>query len=94
MSSINYEEIASNWALRGFTCELWIDPPGQHWEDFVHDVDEVVMVLEGKMEFELKGDVHHPRVGDELIIPARVIHSSRNIGDTTALWLYGYKMVH
>jgi mannose-6-phosphate isomerase-like protein (cupin superfamily) len=83
--------IAKNWRERGFSCDLWIDPPGQMWEGYVHTVDEVVMVLEGHMEFEVDGLVHHPAVGEELVIPANVIHSVRNLGVRTAQWLYGYR---
>jgi quercetin dioxygenase-like cupin family protein len=42
------------------------------------------------MEFEVEGQVHHPQPGDELLIPAGAVHSARNIGNTTARWLYGY----
>ncbi len=94
MERHDYERIAADWASHGFTCDLWVDPPGQEWEDFVHEADEVVMVVEGRMEFEFEGNVYRPEIGDELIIPANVVHSSRNVGDCTALWLYGYRIVH
>jgi len=45
------------------------------------------------MEFEVEGKICHPQPGEELLIPAGAIHSARNIGDTTARWLYGYKQV-
>jgi quercetin dioxygenase-like cupin family protein len=91
MSSPNIDEIAADWRSRGFSCELWTDPPGQCWEDFTHATDELVIVLEGEMEFEIEGEVHHPKIGEELLIPARACHSARNIGKTTSRWLYGYK---
>jgi quercetin dioxygenase-like cupin family protein len=50
-----------------------------------------VIVLEGQMEFEISGLVCHPEVGEELLILAGAVHSARNIGTTTARWLYGYK---
>jgi len=34
--------------------------------------------------------VHHPKPNQELLIPAGAVHSARNIGSTTAHWLYGY----
>jgi uncharacterized cupin superfamily protein len=61
---------AADWASRGFGCDLWTDPPGQRWEDFCHATDELVTVLEGEMEFEVAGQVYHPQVGEELLIPA------------------------
>jgi len=42
------------------------------------------------MEFEIEGEVHHPQPGEELLIPAGAVHSARNVGNTTARWLYGY----
>ena len=91
MQSTNREKIAADWRERGFSCELWVDPPGQRWEDFTHATDELVIVLEGEMEFEIEGQVHHPKIGEELLIPAETRHSARNIGKTTSRWLYGYK---
>jgi quercetin dioxygenase-like cupin family protein len=91
MPDLDHTKIAAEWQARGFGCDQWFDPPGQCWEDFRHATDELVTVLEGQMEFEIAGSVHHPKVGEELLIPAGTIHSARNIGSTTARWLYGYK---
>ena len=87
----NRETIAADWAARGFGCDLWVDPPGQTWEGFTHPTDEVVIVVEGQMEFEFEGRVYHPEIGEELLIPAGSVHDARNIGPSTARWLYGYK---
>ena len=90
MSVRSQKDVSKDWAARGFSCALWIDPPGQRWEDFVHNTDELVLVLEGKLEFEINGEISHPRTGEEIYIPAGAVHSVRNIGKTTARWLYGY----
>ena len=87
---VERDKIAADWRTRGFSCELWTDQPGQRWEDFTHATDEVVIVLEGEMEFEVEGQVHYPQSGEELLIPAGAVHSARNIGKSTARWLYGY----
>ena len=84
----DHQQIAADWAARGFSCDLWTDPPGQRWEDFTHATDEVVIVLEGEMAFEVEGEVHHPQPGEELFIPAGAVHSARDIGSTTARWAY------
>ena len=84
------QQIAADWAARGFTCDLWTDPPGQRWEDFTHATDELVTVLDGDMEFEVQGRVQHPQLGEELPIPVGAIYSARKIGSMTAHWLYGY----
>ncbi len=87
---LDRDQIATDWAARGYSCDLWIDAPGQRWEDFTHATDELVTVLEGEMEFEVRGQIQHPQPGEELLIPAGAVHSARNIGNATARWLYGY----
>jgi mannose-6-phosphate isomerase-like protein (cupin superfamily) len=84
-------QIAKDWQARGFSCGLWVDPPGQVWEDYVHETDELLMILEGELELEMQGKTFRPAIGEEVLIPARTNHSVRNIGGTTARWLYGYK---
>lgn len=91
MAEINRQALAHNWKIKGFSCDLWVDPPGQRWEEFIHDADELVLVVEGEMEFVINGVVSHPEAGEEVYIPAGAVHSVRNIGDTTARWLYGYR---
>ena len=90
MKSRSTKDISKDWNKRGFSCGLWTDPPGQRWEDFVHRTDELVLVMEGELELEISGVTCHPKIGEELFIPAGALHSVRNIGNTTARWLYGY----
>ena len=91
MAEIDRDEISRDWAARGFSCELWVDPPGQTWEGFTHPTDEVVIVVEGEMEFEFGGRVVHPALGEEILIRGGTVHDTRNVGRSTARWLYGYK---
>ena len=91
MTNVNRQDVSRDWAARGFSCDLWVDPPGQRWEDFVHRTDELVIVLEGELEFEINGVISHPKIGEELYIPAGAVHSVRNIGNCIARWLYGYR---
>lgn len=84
--------IAEDWSRRGFSCEVWTDPPGRCWDDFRHATDELVVVLEGEMEFEVAGRVVRLAPGgEELLIPAEALHSARNRGPVTARWLFGYR---
>jgi hypothetical protein len=87
--SINTEQVAADWAKRGFGCDLWTDPPGRRWENFTHTTDELILVPESEMEFEVAGQVCHPAIGEELLIPSGAIHSARNVGAITSPWLYG-----
>lgn len=90
---VNFDATRQNWLSRGFSCDVWTDPPGQTWENYTHAVDELVMVLEGDVEFEIDGRIFRPAVGEELLIPAGVRHSVRNKRRSTSRWLYGYKSV-
>ena len=89
--SVDRASVAAGWKRRGFSCDLWVDPPGRVWADFVHEVDEVVMVVEGEVEFTIAGVVHRPGLGEELLIPAGALHTVKNTGPTESRWLYGYK---
>ena len=84
-------EVAAEWRARGFSCEMWTDPPGQVWADFVHDVDELVMTIDGDVEYEFGGKTYRPPPGEALLIPAGARHTVRNLGDVTSHWLFGYR---
>ena len=61
------------------------------WEDYVHSTDELLMIMEGALELEMQGKTFQPAIGEEVLIPAQTSRTVRNIGRTTAKWLYGYK---
>lgn len=88
---VDRDVVARRWSERGFSCSLWVDPPGQVWADYVHDVDELVMLVQGEVEVEVEGETYRPAPGEELLIPARANHTVRNIGDSELRLLYGYK---
>jgi quercetin dioxygenase-like cupin family protein len=56
----------------------------------VHDTGELVMVVEGEVEFEFGGEARRPRPGEELPILARARHTVRNVGPGGSRRLYGY----
>ena len=91
MSSDKAKVVEAEWGTRGFTCELWVDRPGKEWKDFVHNVDELLMAVEGEIELDMNGQTLRPQLGEEILSPAGVSHSVRNTGKTTARWLFGYK---
>lgn len=83
--------VAADWRARGFSCDIWEDPPGQVWADFVHGTDELAMVVDGDVEFEFAGETYRPPPGQELLIPAGAPHTVRNVGRSPSRWLYGYR---
>jgi len=80
-----------DWKERGFSCGLFRDPPGQQWLDFVHGVDELFMVEKGKVRLTLGDDQFIAEQGEEYFIPAGVVHSVENVGNSESAWWYGYK---
>jgi quercetin dioxygenase-like cupin family protein len=85
------KSVAEVWARDGFSCELWVDPPGQQWLDFLHPTDERVVVKEGTLEFEVEGARSMVGPGGVVFIPAGSRHSVWNRGSSTARWFYGYR---
>src|SRR3989442_880167 len=77
-------QIPQAWAKRGFSYTVWTDPPGQVWANFVHEVDELVALVEGEIELSFQGQTLRPRIGEEVFIPAGARHTVRNIGATAS----------
>jgi mannose-6-phosphate isomerase-like protein (cupin superfamily) len=48
----------------------------------LHDVDEIVMLVEGEIEVCFEGKTLRPGPGDEIVIPAGASHTVRNTGNT------------
>ena len=88
---IEMDQIRKQWGRRGFSCDLWTDPPGQVWEGYRHEVDELFMAVEGQVEFEMNRSKCLLKPGEEIFIPAGVVHSVRNLGRSQSRWLYGYR---
>jgi mannose-6-phosphate isomerase-like protein (cupin superfamily) len=60
---------------------------GKHW----HPGEEVVYVIEGSLEYRVEGqDAVVLEAGDVLFIPARMIHSAKNVGATNGAELATY----
>ncbi len=87
---VNPMAVGIDWGRRGFRCRRMRDPPGQEWRDFVHDSDELVMVLKGRLEIDVAGVLVDAEEGDEIFIPAGAVHTVRNTAPSSTSWLYGY----
>lgn len=37
------QQIPADWASRGFSCDVWTDPPGRRWKDFTHANDDLTV---------------------------------------------------
>ena len=88
---MHQDKIRENWESRGYSFGIFKDSPGQVWADFIHRTDELVVLAEGDIEIEIEGKSQQPQIGEEVFIPANVIHTVRNIGKTYNVWYFGYK---
>ena len=87
---LNRREVSQSWNQRGYSCDVFIDPPGREWNDFVHSTNELVTVVEGKLCLTIEGEEIIVEPGDEVFIPKEGCHSVKNIYHATTTWLYGY----
>ena len=87
---LDRDQVAQEWGQRGYSCDLFTDPPGREWNDFVHTTNELVTVMEGKLKLTIGGEEIIAGPGDEVFIPKGVRHSVKNISSSTTRWLYGY----
>jgi len=87
---VDPDAVRADWAARGYSCHAFTDPPGQAWRDFVHDTNELVTVVEGRLDLEIAGRRVTAGPGDEVFIPRGARHSVFNVYDGTTHWLFGY----
>lgn len=87
---VDHGEVSRDWAERGYSCDVFIDPPGQSWRNFVHDTNELVTVMEGRLDVTLHELRYQLEPGDELFIPRGAVHSVFNVYQGETRWLYGY----
>ena len=80
MTSIIAEQIKQDWNSRGYSFGVFRDPPGQVWADFVHRTNELVVLAEGEIEVEIEDKAQRPQIGEEVFIPAKAVHTVRNVG--------------
>lgn len=82
--------VADDWRRRGYSCSWFVDPPGQEWNDFVHNCNELVTVVEGRLQMTVAGETCICESGDEVFIPKGAVHSVKNTHTGATRWLYGY----
>ena len=88
---MNLDQIKHDWNSRGYSFGVFRDPPGHVWADFVHKVDELVVLAEGEIEVEIEGKAQRSQIGKEVFIPANAVHTVRNVGQMNNIWYYGYR---
>lgn len=92
---VNPMSVGMDWGRRGYTCHRIADPPDAEWLDFEHDTNELIVILDGRLEIEIAVDggvqCLDALTGDEVFVPAGARHTVRNTHTGTTRWLYGYQ---
>ena len=85
------QRVEEQWEQQGFSCDLWVETAGSALTDFVHDLEQRILLIDGTLVVEMHDRVMRLDPGDEVRIPAGVRHTLRNVHDGTTRWLYGYR---
>jgi mannose-6-phosphate isomerase-like protein (cupin superfamily) len=87
---VDVAAVEADWAGRGYDCHHFRDPPGRTWSDFVHDTNEVVTVVSGRLWLSIGGEAVTAGPGDEVFIPRGAVHTVKNVDSGETHWLFGY----
>lgn len=87
---VDHNEVKNLWSREGFDFGVFRDPPGQEWNDFIHDCDEYVLVAEGRLTIRVGDETADCSAGDLVRIPSGVAHSLKTTSSSGSTWLYGY----
>ncbi|WP_051333352.1 cupin domain-containing protein [Aliagarivorans marinus] len=91
VESLDMVKLEKEFLQRGYSFGIFEDPPGQQWLDFVHSVDELLVVLEGDLVVVIDGIHCYPEVGEEVFIPANSNHDVITGPNSGSRWAYGYR---
>ncbi|GAB4235234.1 MAG: hypothetical protein Tsb0032_40520 [Kiloniellaceae bacterium] len=87
---VDFDAVKADWAREGFSFGVFRDPPGQAWDNFVHETDEYVLVADGEMAITVGHESFDAAAGDLVRVPRGVLHSLCTLSPGGSVWLYGY----
>jgi len=86
------DEFEKNWTKRGFSFSVGSIKLQEEVKDAVHDdQDELIVMVNGKLEVTIGGETFIPDRNQEVLIPAKSNHSIKNIGAVDSIIYFGYK---
>ena len=74
----------------GYSFDIFIDPSDRVWNDFLYPTNELVTVMNGKLELIIGRERIIAEPDDKVGLPKGVRHSVKNLSSATAHRLYGY----
>lgn len=70
---------------RGYTCAVYLYPPGTCFPDHRHLADKIDGVLRGRFRITMLGKSHVLGAGDCVYVPRGTVHNAEVIGDETVV---------
>lgn len=89
--AITFPMVTKSDGAQAFSAGVTSFQPGVDVPLHSHNVEEMVIILEGAGECELDGKVMAVKTWDTTYVPAGVVHCFRNTGATqmSIMWVYG-----
>ncbi len=89
---ISHEDVKADWTARGYSNPK-VESYAQGWSrgEHTHPVSLIMTVVAGRTEFIFAGQRFVVEPGDELLYPAHIAHSARNIYEGTTRMMESYK---
>lgn len=85
-------EYKESWRKRGYSFGIGNVTLERGVDRAVHeDKDELVVVVNGSLEFAIDEEIFVPSCDAEVLIPAKSVHSINNVGTESSVVYYGYK---
>jgi len=85
-------EYKRNWEDRGYSFGVGSINLDKGVDEAVHDdKDELVVTVNGKLEFTIDNRKFIANCDSEVFIPAKSVHSIKNVGKEVSTIYYGYK---
>jgi len=87
-------EYEKKWKEKGFSFAIGSIKLDKGVDEAVHDdLDEVVVAVNGELQFIIDDKIIIAECDTEVLIPAKSIHSIKNVGGEVSKIYYGYKSV-
>lgn len=85
------QELKAMLKSQGLPCDLYSDPPGTKYGRHMHDFDDFVMIVSGRMKLGTDKGVWVLNPGDRIDLPANTGHWAEVIGKEEVKYLSAAK---
>jgi quercetin dioxygenase-like cupin family protein len=72
----NPRSLSQKLRQEGWSLLDWKDPPGTQYPPHRHPHDEVILMIEGTIQFRIDENIHTLNPGDRLFLPSGTVHSA------------------